>query len=119
MNTCMCQLCKGKQCHYSAYYHREEGFDYEHRNTVMRLHDRIAKLERGLDKCDCVYCDSMNERKQMKEKTTSTNPERKEKLELYKTAVNDARYIFNTYKDNHPAEAWETLRKILFNKSLK
>jgi hypothetical protein len=55
----------------------------------------------------------------MKEKNTSSNPERKEEQATYKQAVMDARYIFNTYKDKCPAEAWETLHKILFNKKLK
>jgi hypothetical protein len=55
----------------------------------------------------------------MKKETTDSNPERKENSASYKQAVMDARYIFNTYKDKCPAEAWETLHKILFNKSLK
>lgn len=57
----------------------------------------------------------------MKQQNTSSNPTRKEdtKLEVYKIAINDARYIFNQYKDTYPAEAWETLRKIIFNPNLK
>lgn len=56
MNTCKCDQCLGKKAHYSSYYHREEGFDLETHFTIKGLHDRIAKSERGLDKCDCAYC---------------------------------------------------------------
>lgn len=41
------------------------------------------------------------------------------RLEAYKLAIKDARHIFSTYKDAHPAEAWETIRKIIFNPALK
>ncbi len=37
----------------------------------------------------------------------------------YKQAVKDARYIFNHYREQCPLEAWDTLRKILFNPKLK
>ncbi len=49
------------------------------------------------------------------------NQERKEdtRLDTYKTALKDARHIFNTYKNSHPDEAWECLHKILFNPALK
>lgn len=54
----------------------------------------------------------------MSEKHTVDNPERKEgsKLEAYRTAIKDAQHVFNTYKNAHPDEAWETLRRILFQK---
>jgi uncharacterized membrane protein len=55
MNTCKCDQCKGKQAQYSSYYHREEGFDLETRNTIQALHKRIAKLE-GKRRCKCAYC---------------------------------------------------------------
>jgi hypothetical protein len=117
VNTCKCDLCLGKNAHYSSYYHREEGADLQNRYTIRNLHDRIAKLEKGVDKCACAYCNELRG-ESMKDKTTDSNPERKETA-TYKQAVMDARYIFNTYKDKCPAEAWETLHKILFNKSLK
>jgi len=52
---------------------------------------------------------------------SSINHEEKEeaKLEQYRTAVKDARHVFNTYKNTHPDDAWECLRRILFNKALK
>ena len=57
----------------------------------------------------------------MSEKTTVDNLKGKEgtKLETYRTAVADARHIFNVYKAAHPDEAWETIRKIIFNPALK
>lgn len=42
-----------------------------------------------------------------------------DKLERYRLALIDARHVFNTYKDTHPDDAWECLRKILFNKNLR
>lgn len=45
--------------------------------------------------------------------------ERKEKVDAYRTAIKDARHVFNTYKAAHPDEAWETIRKIIFDKKLK
>jgi hypothetical protein len=44
-NTCQCSSCKGKDCHYSDYYHREEGFDLQTRVNEQRLRERIAELE--------------------------------------------------------------------------
>ena len=41
------------------------------------------------------------------------------KLETYRLAIQDARHVFNTYKATLPVEAWETLRKIIFNEKLK
>lgn len=41
------------------------------------------------------------------------------KLELYKLAIKDAQHIFNTYKNSHPDEAWDTIRRIIFNPKLK
>lgn len=57
----------------------------------------------------------------MKTKEQELNPERKEndKLEVYRLAVKDARHVFSTYKQAHPDEAWECLRKIIFNPHLK
>ena len=57
----------------------------------------------------------------MNEKTESANPEGKEntKLENYRLAIKDARHIFNTYREKCPPEAWECLKKILFNDKLK
>ena len=57
----------------------------------------------------------------MKHAEDSTNLEGKEheKLELYKNAIKDARHIFTTYKASHPDDAWECIRKIVFNPSLK
>jgi hypothetical protein len=54
-------------------------------------------------------------------KLDTANPEGKEgsKLEAYKLAFRDARHIFTTYKASHPEEAWECLRKILFDPKLK
>jgi len=53
----------------------------------------------------------------MSEPKTDSNPEGKEsnKLENYRLAIKDMRHVFLTYKDKCPAEAWETLKKILFN----
>ena len=47
--------------------------------------------------------------------------ERKEEpqLEALRTALKDARYVFEKYRDTHPQEAWETLRRILFNPKIK
>lgn len=42
-----------------------------------------------------------------------------ETLKDYKTAIKDARYILNHYKHPYPAEAWETIRRILNNPILK
>lgn len=56
----------------------------------------------------------------MKQTDDDLKPEGKEtRLENYKTAINDARHVFNTYKTTHPDDAWECLRKILFDKKLK
>jgi len=57
----------------------------------------------------------------MEQTKVSSNPIGREetKLETYRTAVKDARHIFNTYKLAHPDEAWETIRKIIFNPNLK
>ncbi len=57
----------------------------------------------------------------MKQKAESDNLEGKEstRLENYKLAIKDAQHIFTTYKNSHPAEAWECLRKIIFNPTLK
>ncbi len=44
---------------------------------------------------------------------------KEEKLENYRTAVQHARHIFNTYKTQHPDEAWDCIRKIIFNPNLK
>lgn len=52
---------------------------------------------------------------------STQSPERKEEpqLEALKTALKDARYVFEKYKGTHPQEAWETLRRILFNPKIK
>lgn len=57
----------------------------------------------------------------MSTKESSTNHEGKEgsKAEAYRTAIKDAKHIFTTYKAAHPEEAWECLRKILFDPKLK
>ena len=57
----------------------------------------------------------------MKEDRLSENVEREEdpRIELYRTALQDVRYILETYGAQHPAEAWETIRKIVYNKKLK
>lgn len=55
MNTCKCEICLGKACHYSAYYHREEGFDAMHNKMradfdelVLRLEDELHRLRTEL-----------------------------------------------------------------------
>ena len=57
----------------------------------------------------------------MKQTEVDTNHEGKgeAKLELYKLAIKDAQHIFNTYKNTHPNEAWDTIRRIIFNPKLK
>ena len=57
----------------------------------------------------------------MKQAKEDFNQEGKEntRLEKYRTAINDARHIFNTYKVVHPDEAWECIRRIIFDKHLK
>jgi len=57
----------------------------------------------------------------MKQVDSSTHLEEKEesRLEKYRNAINDARHIFNTYKSSHPDDAWDCLRKIIFNKDLR
>jgi hypothetical protein len=57
----------------------------------------------------------------MKLEQSSDNQERKEdtRLEKYRVAIKDARHIFNTYRSTHPDDAWECLRKIIFNKDLR
>lgn len=52
MNSCMCSQCKGKKCHYSDYYHREEGFDTEHQNTVAYFQERVLALESYIRKLE-------------------------------------------------------------------
>ena len=54
-------------------------------------------------------------------KPNEINPDGREeiKLETYRTAIKDARHIFTTYKDRCPQEAWETIKKIIFNPALK
>ena len=45
-NTCLCEKCKGPDdCHYSSYYHREEGFDGQHKWMVKQLTERIEELK--------------------------------------------------------------------------
>lgn len=41
------------------------------------------------------------------------------KLEAYRLAIQDAQHVFNAYGKAYPAEAWETLRRIIFDKKLK
>ena len=41
------------------------------------------------------------------------------KLETYRTAIKDARHVFTVYKDAHPDEAWDCLRRIIFDHKLK
>ena len=49
MNTCMCEQCKGKGCHYSMYYHREDGFDAMHNRMVKEFQERVIALESVID----------------------------------------------------------------------
>ena len=57
----------------------------------------------------------------MKKEQIEEETEREEdpRIELYRTALQDVRYILETYGAQHPAEAWETIRKIVYNKKLK
>lgn len=41
------------------------------------------------------------------------------RVELYRTAIQDARYVLNAYQLSAPAEAWETIHKILFDPKLR
>ena len=40
-------------------------------------------------------------------------------LDAYRNAIKDARYVMNQYKGKCPEEAWETIRKIVYNKNLR
>jgi hypothetical protein len=40
-------------------------------------------------------------------------------LDAYRDAIKDARYVFNQYKDKHPDEAWDCIRKIIYGIKLK
>lgn len=42
-----------------------------------------------------------------------------ELLEVYQVAMGDVRYILNQYSEEHPKEAFETIRKIVYDKKLK
>jgi homoserine dehydrogenase len=56
----------------------------------------------------------------MNEVKAVTTAERKEEtLERLRNAIKDAKHVFTTYKDSLPEEAWETIRKIIFDPKLK
>ncbi len=57
----------------------------------------------------------------MKQATKEDNPKTEggAKLEQYRLAIRDARHVFNTYKNTHPDDAWETIRRIIFSDKLK
>lgn len=54
-----------------------------------------------------------------KTETEPTTEGKETRLENYRLAIKDARHVFTTYKDKFPAEAWETIRKIIFSDKLK
>ena len=51
--------------------------------------------------------------------STEMEPKEDANVELYKVTIRDARYIMNRYKAPYPEEAWETIRKLLYNPKLK
>lgn len=40
-------------------------------------------------------------------------------LAIYKQTIKDIRYVFRTYRNSHPAEAWETINKLAHDPRLK
>lgn len=52
-------------------------------------------------------------------RVAQSSERKEEQLELLKTALKDARYVFETYRAVYAEEAWETLRRILFNPKIK
>ena len=54
----------------------------------------------------------------VEEQATKTKEEG-ELLEVYQVAMGDVRYILNQYSEEHPREAFETIRKIVYDKKLK
>ena len=53
------------------------------------------------------------------EEQADKTKEEGELLEAYQTAVGDVRYILNQYSTEYPAEAFETIRKIVYDRKLK